>query len=67
MLGINVRRLRVAQGLSQEKFALGLDIDRTYISGIERGVRNPTVLVIDRLATALGVELHELLMAPPEG
>jgi transcriptional regulator with XRE-family HTH domain len=65
-LGANMRRLRLAQGLSQEKFALEHHIDRTYVSGIERGVRNPTITVVARLATALEVDVAELL-APVEG
>jgi len=43
-LGHNLRRIRQQQGLSQEQFALEHDVDRTYISGIERGVRNPTII-----------------------
>lgn len=49
-------------GLSQEQLAFETELHRTYISGVERGVRNPTVLVIDRLAKALGVPPHLLLM-----
>lgn len=59
-LALNVRRLRHEKGLSQEKFALGFGVDRTYISGIERGVRNPTILVVERLANALGVSVADL-------
>lgn len=59
-LGKNVRRLRRARSLSQEKFALEFEVDRTYISGIERGVRNPTVTVAQKLADALGVPIAEL-------
>lgn len=54
--GQNVRRLREQTGMAQEKFALEHGFDRTYISGIERGIRNPTLLIVERLATALGVE-----------
>ena len=60
-LGANVRRLRQARGVSQERFALEHGFDRTYISGIERGERNPTVLVVERLAQALEVDVAELL------
>ena len=52
-IGKNMRRLRLAQGWSQEEFADRAGFHRTYISGIERGVRNPTVTVIDRLARTL--------------
>ena len=61
-LGLNLRALRKSRGLSQERFALEYDIDRTYVSGIERGKRNPTVTVLGRLANALDVDVHELLL-----
>ncbi len=60
-LGHNLRRIRQEKGLSQEQFALEHDIDRTYISGIERGVRNPTIIVVEKIAKALGVSIGELL------
>ncbi len=59
-LGINVWRIREHKGWSQEKFAEMAGLDRTYISGIERCIRNPTVDVIERLAEALGVPPAEL-------
>ena len=61
VVGRNVRRFRDELGLSQEQLAFETELHRTYISGVERGVRNPTVLVIDRLAKALKVEPFELL------
>ena len=61
VVGRNVRRLRERLSLSQEELAFETELHRTYISGVERGVRNPTVLVIDRLAKALGVTPHLLL------
>ena len=60
-LGINIRRLRLEKGLGQEKFALEYGFDRTYISGIERGVRNPTIVIVQKLADALGVPIAVLL------
>lgn len=51
--------------VSQERFAHDSGLDRTYVSGIERGVRNPTVMVLGRLAVALKVDLHELLLPIP--
>ena len=48
-------------GLSQEELADRAKLDRTYISGVERGVRNPTVLVLQRLATALNIRPADLL------
>ncbi|MBX9615556.1 MAG: helix-turn-helix domain-containing protein [Caulobacteraceae bacterium] len=56
-LGSNVQRLRREKGLSQEDLADLAGLHRTYVSGVERGVRNPTLTVIDRLARALGVEM----------
>jgi len=60
-VGANVRRKREAIGLSQEVLAFEAGMHRTYISGIERGVRNPTVTVLERLAIALKTEMAELV------
>jgi transcriptional regulator with XRE-family HTH domain len=59
-LGRNVRRLREARGLTQEKLAEKANLDPTYISGIERGVRNPGIKNVARLAKALGGTTAEL-------
>ena len=56
VLGENVRRLRRERALTQEQLAFEAHIDLTYVGGIERGRRNPSLLVIARLAKALGVE-----------
>jgi transcriptional regulator with XRE-family HTH domain len=61
-LGRNLRRLRVQQGLSQEHFAEVLKIHRTYVGGLERGERNPSLQVIERLAEELGVDPVSLLV-----
>lgn len=61
-LGANVKRLREQLGLSQEQLAFDADMHRTYISGIERGVRNPTVTVLERLAMALKTKSADLLI-----
>lgn len=60
-VGLNLRRLREASGRSQEEFAFDAGMHRTYVSGIERGVRNPTVTVLEKLAIALKVTLAELV------
>lgn len=60
-LGRNVRKLREAKGWSQEDLAEASTLHRTYISGIERGARNPTLTVVQRLAKALSVSPAELL------
>lgn len=56
VVGRNVKQHREAKGLSQEQLAFEADLHRTYVSGVERGVRNPTVLIVAKLANALGVE-----------
>ena len=61
-LGRNVRQLRQEKGLSQEGFAHEAGIHRTYVSDIERGARNPTITIVQRLADALGVEAADLLL-----
>ncbi len=60
-LGDNVRRLRTAKGWSQEAYADEAGIHRTYVSDIERGARNPTVTVVEKLAKPLGVKSGSLL------
>lgn len=54
--GRKVRALRDAADLSQDEFADKVGVHRTYMSGIERGVRAPTIIVVDKIARALGVE-----------
>ncbi|RYE64449.1 MAG: XRE family transcriptional regulator [Oxalobacteraceae bacterium] len=60
-LGFKVQALRATRGWSQDDFAHRAGLHRTYVSGVERGVRNPTVTVLEKLAAALQVELTELL------
>jgi transcriptional regulator with XRE-family HTH domain len=60
-VGLNVRKYRAARELSQEELAFECGLDRTYISGVERGVRNPTVVVIEKIAKALKVAASRLL------
>lgn len=57
MVGQNVRRLRIAAGLSQAELAERMGVDRAYVSGLELGQRNPTILTLWQLAEALGVKL----------
>jgi transcriptional regulator with XRE-family HTH domain len=63
----NIRRLRVAQGLSQEALAVDAEIDRTYVSRLERGLENPSVAVLERLAKALSANIEELFRVPRAG
>jgi transcriptional regulator with XRE-family HTH domain len=60
-LGGNVRRLRLIRRLSQEALAFDADIDRTYVSQIERAVINPSLLVLYKIGKVLGVDVVQLL------
>lgn len=64
IVGENVRRLRLERSLTQEQLAFEAKIDLTYVGGIERGRRNPSLLVLIRLASALSVTPARLLEAP---
>ena len=59
-LGLNLRKQREARELTQEKLAERAGLDPTYISGIERGLRNPGIKNVARLAKALGFTTAEL-------
>jgi transcriptional regulator with XRE-family HTH domain len=66
----NLRCLRVGKGLSQESLAHEASIDRSYVSRLERGLENPTVTILERLAGALGADVSEFFFpvnpeAPP--
>lgn len=60
-LAINLRQLRREKSWSQEAFADEAGLHRTYISDLERGARNPTITVVEKLAAALGVTPGRLL------
>ncbi len=60
VVGRNVKHHREGRGLSQEQLAFEADLHRTCVSGVDRGVRNPTVLIVAKLANALGVEPSKL-------
>lgn len=60
-IGWNLRRLRGERDITQEDFATDSGFDRGYLSGVERGVRNPSALVLERIAKALEVDVIELL------
>ncbi len=63
----NLRKLRVQRKLSQENLAVDAQIDRTYVSRLERGLENPTVAVLERIAEALGANITEFFIAPAYG
>jgi transcriptional regulator with XRE-family HTH domain len=60
-LGTNVRRYRKERGLSQEALADEVRLAVTYVGQIERGLRNPTLDVVERFAKVLGVKPLDLL------
>ncbi len=63
VVGANVRRLRKERKLTQEQLAMETEVDLTYLGGIERGRRNPSVNVLGRLAEVLGVHPAALLQS----
>jgi transcriptional regulator with XRE-family HTH domain len=62
VFGKNVRKFRQQRGLTQEQLAFEAEIDLTYVGGIERGKRNPSLMVMARIADALSVALAKLLL-----
>lgn len=60
----NMRRLRVARGVSQERLANDAGVDRTYVSRLERKMENPSIGILDKIAEALSVHISELLVEP---
>jgi transcriptional regulator with XRE-family HTH domain len=64
--GDAIRRIRKTRGLSQEGLALECGLDRTYVSGIERGTRNPSLTNILKIATALDVDPAEIFAGAQE-
>ena len=59
-LGKRIHYLRKQRGLSQEDLALECEINRNYLSDLERGRRNPSLLILDKIANGLNVTLEEL-------
>ena len=59
----NIQRIRREKDLSQEEVAHLADIHQTYLSGVETGKRNPSILVVERIAKALGVDISEIFKA----
>ena len=65
VIGLNVVRLRRERGISQEELSFRSKRTRAYLSGLERGQRNPTAVTLDKIATALGVPIIELFQTIP--
>jgi DNA-binding XRE family transcriptional regulator len=63
----NIRRIRVARGLSQEALVVDAEIDRTYVSRLERNLENPTVGVLERVAKALRCQIVDLFVPSGSG
>ncbi|MGO4286475.1 helix-turn-helix domain-containing protein [Bosea sp. TAB14] len=61
IVATNIRRVRHERGVSQQDFALAIDMDRTYFGGVERGERNVSVDNLERIAIGLNVPAWELL------
>ena len=61
VLGDTIRSRRLDLGMSQEDLGLRCQLDRTYISGVENGKRNPTLSCVDSIARSLGLTLQELI------
>lgn len=58
--GLRVQQLRKESGMSQEKFALSIDIDRTYLASVEAGKRNISLCNIEKIANGFGISLSTL-------
>lgn len=61
-----MRRLRVERGLAQDRLALEADVDRTFVSRLERKLENPSIGVVEKLAQALGVPIAAMFAKPQE-
>lgn len=62
LFGLNVRRHRKLKGMTQEELAAAAEMERSYVSDLERGTRNPSIAALGRIAEALEVEPHVLLL-----
>jgi transcriptional regulator with XRE-family HTH domain len=60
IVGRNLRRIRKEKGISIERLSLLSSVNKNYISDLERGDRNPTISVLDRIAYALKIDIKEL-------
>lgn len=60
-LGDNIRRIRLERGLTQVELSKKLKVDRSYVSNVEQGKKNPTLTTMEKIANVLGVSTEELL------
>lgn len=63
-IGYRIRQLRKEQGLSQERLALMVGVERAYLAKVELGSRNATIDVLEKIATGLGITLADLFDSP---
>ena len=64
LLAWNLRRLRVEQDVSQERLAIDAGVDRTYVSRLERKLENPSIGILEKLASTLGTNLAGFFVEP---
>ncbi|WP_416797703.1 helix-turn-helix domain-containing protein [Ciceribacter azotifigens] len=64
VVGLNVLRIRRERSLSQEDLSLQAGVTRAYLSGLEAGRRNPTIVSLSKIANALGVTVEDLVHSP---
>lgn len=64
-VGLNLQTLRREKGMSQEELAYQANVHQTYLSGVERGRRNPSIMVLARIAVALGADIADLTKRRP--
>ncbi|WP_447750829.1 helix-turn-helix domain-containing protein [Sphingopyxis fribergensis] len=62
LFGVNVRHQRKLKGMTQEQLAVAAEMERSYVSDLERGTRNPSVAALGRIADALEIEPNVLLL-----
>jgi len=67
LIALNIRRLRVAKGVSQDDLALIAGVERSYTGHLERGTKNPTIKTLEKIAIALSCDISELFAPLPEG
>lgn len=63
MVGENVKKLRLAAGISQAELAVRMGVDRAYVSSLEKGARNPTIVTLWHVSKALNAEMHAFFEA----
>ena len=64
-IGLNLQALRRARGFTQEELAARAKIHQTYLSGVERGLRNPSAMVMQRIARGLSADIEDLVKKRP--